>query len=65
MPRLKVNNYVFYRELDVSKEEIRYDDWRAGSFNKENLLLDIEDELIVNRASDEFHFQSKQIYTKE
>ena len=23
--KLKVNNYVFYRELDVSKEEIRYD----------------------------------------
>ena len=52
MPRLKVNNYVFYRELEVSKEEIRYDSWRAGSFNKENLLPDIENELIVNRASD-------------
>ena len=52
MPRLKVNNYVFYRELEVSKEEIRYDSWRAGSFNKENLIKDIEEEFRVNGASD-------------
>ena len=52
VPRLKVNNYVFYRELDVSKEEIRYDDWRKGFFNKENLVRDIEEEFKINGASD-------------
>ena len=51
MPRLKVNNYIFYRELQVSKEEILYDSWREGSFHKDNLIPDIENELIVNRAS--------------
>ena len=51
MPRLKVNNYVFYRELKVSKEEIRYDDWRKGFFNKENLVRDIEEEFKINGAS--------------
>ena len=51
MPRLKVNNYVFYREFKVSKEEIRYDDWRSGFFNKENLVRDIEEEFKVNGAS--------------
>ena len=60
MPRLKVNNYVFYRELEVSKEEIRYDSWRAGSFNKENLIKDIEEEFKVNGASDKVPpFQTK------
>ena len=60
MPRLKVNNYVFYRELEVSKEEIRYDSWRAGSFNKENLIKDIEEEFRVNGASDKVPpFQTK------
>ena len=44
MPRLKVNNYVFYREFEASKEEIRYDEWRKGFFNKENLVRDIEEE---------------------
>ena len=53
MPRLKVNNYIFYRELQVSKEEILYDTWRKGSFHKDNLIPDIENELIVNRASNE------------
>ena len=51
MPRLKVNNYVFYREFKVSKEEIRYDDWRKGLFNKENLVRDIEEEFKINGAS--------------
>ena len=60
MPRLKVNNYIFYRELEVSKEEIRYDSWRAGSFNKENLIKDIEEEFRVNGASDKVPpFQTK------
>ena len=51
MPRLKVNNYVFYREFKVSKEEIRYDDWRKGFFNKENLVRDIEEEFKINDNS--------------
>ncbi len=51
MPRLKVNNYVLYRELEISKEKIRYDTWRSGSFTQENLIKDIEDELIINRAT--------------
>ena len=51
MPRLKVNNYGFYREFKVSKEEIRYDDWRKGLFNKENLVRDIEEEFKINGAS--------------
>jgi len=51
VPRLKVNNYIFYRELQVSKEEILYDSWRKGSFHKDNLIPDIENELIVNRAT--------------
>ena len=52
MPRLKVNNYVFYRELNVSKELISYDKYRKGFFNKENLVRDIEEEFKVNGASD-------------
>jgi len=51
VPRLKVNNYVFYREFEASKEEIRYDEWRKGFFNKENLVRDIEEEFKVNGAS--------------
>ena len=52
MPRLKIDDLVLYNELDISKEEIFYDTWRAGSFNKKNLIPDIEDELKVNRATD-------------
>ena len=52
MPRLKIDDLVLYNELDISKEEIFYDTWRAGSFNKKNLIPDIEDELKINRATD-------------
>ena len=48
MPRLKVNNFVFYRELNVSKELVGYDKYRKGFFNKENLVRDIEEEFKVN-----------------
>ena len=51
MPRLKVNNYIFYRDFEVSKEENRYDELRKGFFNKENLVRDIEEEFKINGAS--------------
>ena len=53
MPRLKVNNFVFYREFNISKEEINYgDSWRQGSWTQQQLVRDIEQELIDNPSGD-------------
>ena len=53
MPRLKVNNFVFYREFNISKELINYgDSYRNGSWTQEQLVKDIEQELIDNPAAD-------------
>ena len=53
MPRLKIDNNIFYTELNVSKEKIRYEDgYREGTFNQENLIKDIDEKTkkeIVNR----------------
>ena len=52
MLRLKIDNNVFYRELNVSKERIRYKDgWREGTFNQDNLIKDIEQEIEENPAT--------------
>ena len=53
MARLKVNDYAFYRQLDLSKEKIRYNGvLREGSWTKENLIKDIEEEFTINGASE-------------
>ena len=53
MPRLKVNNFVFYREFNISKELINYgDSYRNGSWTQQQLVRDIEQELIDNPAAD-------------
>ena len=49
----------FIESLIVSKEEIRYDEWRKGFFNKENLVRDIEEEFKVNGASDKVYHHIK------
>ena len=52
MPRLKVNNCVFYREHNISKEKINYGDaWRQGSWTQEQLVKDIEQELLDNPSA--------------
>ena len=52
MPRLKIDNNIFYTELNVSKEKIHYEDgYREGTFNQENLIKDIEQEIEENPAS--------------
>ena len=52
MPRLKVNNCVFYREYNISKEKINYGDaWRQGSWTQEQLVKDIEQELLDNPSA--------------
>ena len=53
MPRLKVNDSVFYREPNISKEEIGYPDgWRKGNWKQEDFIKDIEQDLIDNPAPD-------------
>jgi len=52
VPRLKVNNFVFYREFNLSKYKMYFDgDYRSGTFTKENLIADLEEELRLNPAS--------------
>ena len=52
MPRLKVNNYTFYRDFKLSKSKMYFDgEYRSGLFTKENLVRDIEEEFKVNGAS--------------
>ena len=52
MPRLKVDNFVFYREFNLSKYKMYFDGvYRTGSFTKEKLIYDIENELETNPAS--------------
>ena len=52
MARLKVNDYAFYRQLDLSNEKIRYNGvLREGSWTKENLIdtmLIVGDKTISN-----------------
>ena len=51
MPRLKINNSVFYREYDISKEQIGYPDgWRIGGWKQEDLIKDIDKDIIENPA---------------
>jgi len=53
MPRLKINNNVFYREGNISKEKINYPDgWRMGNWKQEDFIKDIEKDLIKNPAPD-------------
>jgi len=53
VPRLKVNNSVFYREFNISKEEIGYPDgWHGGNWKQEDFIKDIEQDLIDNPAPD-------------
>ena len=53
MPRLKINNSVFYREGDISKEKISYPDgYRIGDWKQEAFIKDIEQDLIDNPAAD-------------
>ncbi len=43
MPRIKINNSVFYRESNISKEKIGYPDgYRIGDWKKEDFIKDIE-----------------------
>ena len=53
MPRLKINNKVFYRELNISQEEISYSDgWRKGNWKQEDFIKDIDQDLIDNPGPD-------------
>ena len=53
MPRLKVNNSVFYREPAISQEEISYPDGlRKGDWKQEDFIKDIEQDLIDNPAAE-------------
>ena len=53
MPRLKINNNVFYREGNISKEKIGYPDgWRTGNWKQEDFIKDIEKDLLENPAAD-------------
>jgi len=53
VPRLKIDKDVFYTEFKISEEQINYgDSWRAGTFNQNNLIPDIDQELIDNPASE-------------
>ena len=53
MPRLKINNNVFYRELRISKEIIGYPDgYRPGNWKQEDFIKDIEQDLLENPAAD-------------
>jgi len=53
VPRIKINDSVFYREPDISQEEIGYPDgWRKGNWKQEDFIKDIEQDLLENPAAD-------------
>ena len=53
MPRIKINNSVFYRESNISKEKIGYPDgYRIGDWKKEDFIKDIEQDLLDYKVGD-------------
>ena len=53
MPRIKINNSVFYRESNISKEKIGYPDgYRIGDWKKEDFIKDIEQDLLDYSVGD-------------
>ena len=53
VPRIKINDCIFYREPNISQEEIGYPDgWRKGDWKQEDFIRDIEQDLIDNPAPD-------------
>jgi len=53
VPRLKVDNLVFYRQFDISKYQMYFDGtYRKGTFKKQNLITDIEEDIKTNPGLD-------------